>query len=109
MSLNLLFSKVTFKDPEAAMRACQNPSPVIDGRRANCNLASLGANKNRTSTFQHGLNSLSLHLSNLLFLFSYNTAFEFLSYFILIIDLTHPRQETTSFNVGGYLLNVKQK
>ena len=50
----LLFSKVTFKDPEAAMRACQNPSPVIDGRRANCNLASLGANKNRPPTFQHG-------------------------------------------------------
>ncbi|XP_027906586.1 RNA-binding protein 24-B-like isoform X4 [Vigna unguiculata] len=45
---------VTFKDPEAAMRACQNPSPVIDGRRANCNLASLGANKNRPPTFQHG-------------------------------------------------------
>ncbi|KAK7292868.1 hypothetical protein RJT34_15723 [Clitoria ternatea] len=45
---------VTFKDPEAAMRACQNPSPVIDGRRANCNLASLGANKNRPSTFHHG-------------------------------------------------------
>jgi len=36
------------------MRACQNPSPVIDGRRANCNLASLGANKNRPPTFQHG-------------------------------------------------------
>ncbi|KAJ8900553.1 hypothetical protein K2173_025330 [Erythroxylum novogranatense] len=36
---------VTFKDPEAAMRACQNPSPVIDGRRANCNLASLGAQR----------------------------------------------------------------
>ncbi|KAG0460653.1 hypothetical protein HPP92_020950 [Vanilla planifolia] len=34
---------VTFKDPDAAMRACQDPSPVIDGRRANCNLASLGA------------------------------------------------------------------
>ncbi|KAK8464965.1 hypothetical protein PHAVU_010G118600 [Phaseolus vulgaris] len=45
---------VTFRDPEAAMRACQNPSPVIDGRRANCNLASLGANKNRPATFQHG-------------------------------------------------------
>ncbi|ONK64342.1 uncharacterized protein A4U43_C07F24700 [Asparagus officinalis] len=29
------------------MRACQDPSPVIDGRRANCNLASLGAS-NRT-------------------------------------------------------------
>ncbi|CAL0315422.1 unnamed protein product [Lupinus luteus] len=45
---------VTFKDPEAAMRACQNPSPVIDGRRANCNLASLGANKNRPPPPQHG-------------------------------------------------------
>ncbi|KAG5100759.1 hypothetical protein JHK82_045811 [Glycine max] len=45
---------VTFKDPESAMRACQNPFPVIDGRRANCNLASLGASKNRPPTFQHG-------------------------------------------------------
>ncbi|PON38439.1 Splicing factor-like protein [Trema orientale] len=45
---------VTFKDPEAAMRACQNPSPVIDGRRANCNLASLGAHKPRPPTPQHG-------------------------------------------------------
>ncbi|XP_020681897.1 RNA-binding protein 24 [Dendrobium catenatum] len=34
---------VTFTDPNAAIRACQDPSPVIDGRRANCNLASLGA------------------------------------------------------------------
>lgn len=33
---------VTFRDPEAAHRACADPSPVIDGRRANCNLASLG-------------------------------------------------------------------
>ncbi|XP_027075154.1 uncharacterized protein [Coffea arabica] len=33
---------VTFRDPEAAKRACSNPNPVIDGRRANCNLASLG-------------------------------------------------------------------
>ncbi|XP_050386285.1 uncharacterized protein LOC126802673 [Argentina anserina] len=46
---------VTFKDPEAAMRACQNPSPVIDGRRANCNLASLGAQKTSPPTPQHGL------------------------------------------------------
>ncbi|KAJ7007945.1 uncharacterized protein [Populus alba] len=45
---------VTFKDPDAAMRACQNPSPVIDGRRANCNLASLGAQKTRPPTAQHG-------------------------------------------------------
>lgn len=34
---------VTFRDPEAASRACANPNPVIDGRRANCNLASLGS------------------------------------------------------------------
>lgn len=33
---------VTFRDPEAARRACVDPSPFIDGRRANCNLASLG-------------------------------------------------------------------
>ncbi|RDY08696.1 putative RNA-binding protein ARP1, partial [Mucuna pruriens] len=49
---------VTFKDPEAATKACQNPSPIIDGRRANCNIASIGANKNRTQQApQHGLNS----------------------------------------------------
>ncbi|KAB1218795.1 RNA-binding protein 38 [Morella rubra] len=46
---------VTFKDPEATVRACQNPSPVIDGRRATCNLASLGAQKTRPPTPQHGL------------------------------------------------------
>lgn len=33
---------MTFCDPEAATRACADPNPVIDGRRANCNLASLG-------------------------------------------------------------------
>ncbi|RWW19913.1 hypothetical protein GW17_00016010, partial [Ensete ventricosum] len=33
---------VTFREPESARRACADPSPVIDRRRANCNLASLG-------------------------------------------------------------------
>ncbi|EOY15974.1 RNA-binding (RRM/RBD/RNP motifs) family protein, putative isoform 2 [Theobroma cacao] len=33
---------VTFRDPEPARRACVDPNPVIDGRRANCNIASLG-------------------------------------------------------------------
>lgn len=33
---------VTFRDPESARRACLDPAPIIDGRRANCNLASLG-------------------------------------------------------------------
>ncbi|XP_058104985.1 uncharacterized protein LOC131248637 isoform X2 [Magnolia sinica] len=45
---------VTFKDPDSAMRACQDPSPVIDGRRANCNLASLGAHRSGPSTPQQG-------------------------------------------------------
>ncbi|KAF9587087.1 hypothetical protein IFM89_039695 [Coptis chinensis] len=47
---------VTFKDPDAATRACYDPSPVIDGRRANCNLASFGAQRTRPSTpQQHGM------------------------------------------------------
>ncbi|XP_057981874.1 probable RNA-binding protein ARP1 [Malania oleifera] len=38
---------VTFKDAEAAKKACEDPTPVINGRRANCNLASLGARRSR--------------------------------------------------------------
>lgn len=48
---------VTFKEPEAAKKACEDATPVINGRRANCNLASLGARRPRsTSTAppQHG-------------------------------------------------------
>lgn len=33
---------VTFRDPDSARRACADPNPMIDGRRANCNIASLG-------------------------------------------------------------------
>jgi len=33
---------VTFLDAEAARRAVQDPNPMITGRRANCNIASLG-------------------------------------------------------------------
>ncbi|KAK6938145.1 RNA recognition motif domain [Dillenia turbinata] len=33
---------VTFRDPESARRACADPNPMIYGRRANCNIASLG-------------------------------------------------------------------
>ncbi|XWS50271.1 hypothetical protein CRYUN_Cryun12cG0073900 [Craigia yunnanensis] len=51
---------VTFKDAGSAMRACYNPFPVIDGRIANCNLASFGAQKNRpTSASQHGMEKFS--------------------------------------------------
>lgn len=33
---------MTFRDPGSALRACANPSPMIGGRKANCNLAHLG-------------------------------------------------------------------
>ncbi|XP_056164269.1 uncharacterized protein LOC115664841, partial [Syzygium oleosum] len=36
------YNEVTFHYRESARRACESPSPVIDGRRAYCNLASLG-------------------------------------------------------------------
>ncbi|CAI9117188.1 OLC1v1018534C1 [Oldenlandia corymbosa var. corymbosa] len=45
---------VTFREPEAAMRACVDASPVIDGRRANCNLASLGVQRSKPSTPKQG-------------------------------------------------------
>ncbi|RRT71561.1 hypothetical protein B296_00018486 [Ensete ventricosum] len=50
---------VTFREPAAAMRACVDPSPVIDGRRANCNLASLGAHRSMPSTPPHAFPSPS--------------------------------------------------
>ncbi|KAI3930792.1 hypothetical protein MKX01_037238 [Papaver californicum] len=33
---------VTFRDPESARNACLDPNPMIDGRRANCNIAAMG-------------------------------------------------------------------
>ncbi|CAH8351797.1 unnamed protein product [Eruca vesicaria subsp. sativa] len=33
---------VTFQEPESATRAVADPNPVIDGRKANCNIASFG-------------------------------------------------------------------
>ncbi|KAG5020461.1 hypothetical protein JHK82_016370 [Glycine max] len=44
---------VTFREPEAAMRACVDPAPVIDCRSANCNLASLGVQRSKPSTPKH--------------------------------------------------------
>ncbi|CAD6242674.1 unnamed protein product [Miscanthus lutarioriparius] len=38
---------VTFREAESARKACEDPTPVIDGRRANCNLASLGRAQHR--------------------------------------------------------------
>ncbi|KAL6578357.1 hypothetical protein OROMI_010685 [Orobanche minor] len=36
---------VTFRDPDSAQRASADPNPVIGGRRANCNIASLGRSR----------------------------------------------------------------
>ncbi|XP_057773795.1 uncharacterized protein LOC130993088 [Salvia miltiorrhiza] len=33
---------ITFKDADAAKKACEDPTPIINGRRANCNLAGHG-------------------------------------------------------------------
>ncbi|XP_043700623.1 probable RNA-binding protein ARP1 isoform X1 [Telopea speciosissima] len=41
---------VTFKEAEAAKKACEDATPVINGRRANCNLASLGARRPRSNS-----------------------------------------------------------
>ncbi|XP_043691601.1 probable RNA-binding protein ARP1 [Telopea speciosissima] len=40
---------VTFKEAEAAKKACEDATPVINGRRSNCNLASLGARRPRSN------------------------------------------------------------
>ncbi|CAN8290163.1 unnamed protein product [Cochlearia groenlandica] len=45
---------VTFCEPEAAHKACVDPSPVIDGRRANCNLAAFGVQRSKPSSPVHG-------------------------------------------------------
>lgn len=36
---------VTFKEAEAAKKACEDSAPVINGRKGNCNLAFLGARR----------------------------------------------------------------
>ncbi|KAG4201750.1 hypothetical protein ERO13_A05G298000v2 [Gossypium hirsutum] len=41
---------VTFKDAEAAKKACEDAAPIINGRRANCNIASLGARRPRSAS-----------------------------------------------------------
>lgn len=56
---------VTFREPEAALRACIDPYPVIDGRRANCNLAYLGVNKSKaalTTMLPHYLQPYAAHV-----------------------------------------------
>lgn len=68
---------MTFKEPDAAMRACVDAAPVIDGRRANCNLASLGVQRSKPSTPKHGTVCFSSAFSNVLF-------------HVLFLDETYP-------------------
>ncbi|XP_051118050.1 uncharacterized protein LOC127242535 isoform X2 [Andrographis paniculata] len=56
---------VTFGDPESARRACADPNPVIDGRRANCNIASLGRRRRRLSSPRGRNHAGSLHQGGL--------------------------------------------
>jgi len=42
-STSTLVWQVTMADRSAAERACKDPNPIIDGRKANVNLAYLGA------------------------------------------------------------------
>ncbi|KAI4302350.1 hypothetical protein MLD38_038106 [Melastoma candidum] len=51
---------VTFKDPEAAKKACEDATPMINGRRANCNLASLGARRGKSSPPPQGMSGTTV-------------------------------------------------
>lgn len=52
--------QVTMADRAAAERACKDPNPIIDGRKANVNLAYLGA---KPRSIQTGEASRRSHLS----------------------------------------------
>jgi len=52
-------------DRSAADRACKDPNPIIDGRKANVNLAYLGA---KPRVMQPGKKTLQFHLRVYLFL-----------------------------------------
>ncbi|KAG2325732.1 hypothetical protein Bca52824_008460 [Brassica carinata] len=55
---------VTFKEAEAAKRACEDSTPIINGRRANCNLASLGGRHSRPPTMPSPQGAMSGHVGN---------------------------------------------
>ena len=52
---------------EAAEKACKEPNPIIDGRKANVNLAILGA-KPRISSLQGKSTIVLIHLYSKTFL-----------------------------------------
>lgn len=48
--MQILF-EVTMKDRAGAEHACRDPNPIIDGRKANVNLAYLGAKPRNNAQF----------------------------------------------------------
>lgn len=47
--------QVIFRDATSVDRALEDPNPIIDGRRTNCNLASRGVKNNMNQPNQNGL------------------------------------------------------
>jgi RNA recognition motif-containing protein len=56
---------VTMKDEHGAQRACENKKPLIDGRRANVQLAYLGAKKKTKDGLQSGRARSTLWLKSI--------------------------------------------
>lgn len=52
--------QVTMTDRAAAERACKDPNPIIDGRKANVNLAYLGAKPRSIQTGEANSSSLTI-------------------------------------------------
>ena len=50
VTLHLIAFQVTMLEAEGAKKAIQDPNPVIDGRKANVNLAYLGAKPRGATT-----------------------------------------------------------
>ncbi|KAE9418349.1 hypothetical protein Angca_009092 [Angiostrongylus cantonensis] len=53
---------VTMKDRAAAERACKDPNPIIDGRKANVNLAYLGAKPRTNVQLAEWFSALANHV-----------------------------------------------
>lgn len=53
------FCQVTMADRSAADRACKDPNPIIDGRKANVNLAYLGA---KPRVMQPGADNINIFI-----------------------------------------------
>lgn len=70
--INLICMQVIMGDRPAAERACKDPNPIIDGRKANVNLAILGAKPRgnlQTSKFYLSRSDIFLNVPKLCVLY----------------------------------------